>query len=507
VKTASGQLLASLIAVDRQAAKLLHQQICDGIRRAILNGVLRSGVRLPASRTLALELGVSRLPVLAAFDQLRHEGYLMTRAGSGTYVAQVASDRPRPFTTHRRSAGNRLVAERASLTRTIAPHASGTEILNIVPPPITADAEAVVPFRVSTPALDEFPRERWARLVARHARQLSPQHMMYGATAGVSRTRNAIAEHLRVARAVKCHPDQILIVSGSQAALRLCAAVLLAPNDFVAIENPGYPGAQAAFRAAAAQMVTVPVDAHGLVVPLLDSRAQPVRAVYVTPAHQYPLGVTLSAERRVELLAWAARNDAWVIEDDYDSEFRYVSRPLGALQGQDACERVVCIGSFSKVMFPAIRMGYLVVPDSLIDAFRMARDAFDIFSPTLYQLALADFIEDGSFTRHLRRMRGIYRSRRNALLAALRRDCRGLLDVHNADAGLHLTVTCMTGVDDAEVVRDLESRGLTATALSTCYLGDAQLSGLLLGFGGCAEAELESAVRVLGAAIRRQLVL
>jgi GntR family transcriptional regulator/MocR family aminotransferase len=326
--------------------------------------------------------------------------------------------------------------------------------------------------------------------------------MAYGDPAGEVPLRMAIADHLRTARAVRCEADQVLIVSGSQAALRLVSTVLLARGDRVAVEEPSYPLARAALSASGAQLVPVPVDGEGMSVASLRRRSVRVRAAYVTPSHQYPLGASMTAARRFELLEWAFRNDAWVLEDDYDSEYRYVSRPLGALQGMDAHERVVYVGTFSKVLFPAVRVGYLVVPPSLRQRFVDAREAFDLMSPTLYQLALAEFLRDGHFARHLRRMRGVYLRRRDALLAGLSEHCGDRLTVHNADAGLHVAVLLAAELDDADVVRRMAGRGLTATALSTCYVGTARRSGLLLGFGGSTERQLLEATRVLGEVLR-----
>jgi GntR family transcriptional regulator/MocR family aminotransferase len=250
--------------------------------------------------------------------------------------------------------------------------------------------------------------------------------------------------------------------------------------------------------------VPVPVDEEGMSVASLRRRGARVRAAYVTPSHQYPLGASMTAARRFELLEWAFRNDAWVLEDDYDSEYRYVSRPLGALQGMDAHERVVYVGTFSKVLFPALRVGYLVVPPSLRQRFVDARETFDLMSPTLYQLALAEFLREGHFARHLRRMRGVYLKRRNALLAGLARHCGDRLTVHNADAGLHVAVLLAPGLDDEDVVRRMTARGLTATALSSCHAGTARRSGLLLGFGGSTERRLLEATRVLGEVLRER---
>jgi GntR family transcriptional regulator/MocR family aminotransferase len=365
------------------------------------------------------------------------------------------------------------------------------------PPPPVRDEGGLGPFRMSLPALDQFPHAAWARLVARHAHALTHAEMAYGDPAGLVPLRLAIADHLRAARAVRCEAEQVLIVSGSQAALRLAAGVLLGHGDRVAVEEPGSPLARAALSAGGAEVVPVPVDAEGMSVASLRRRDRRVRAAYVTPSHQYPLGTSMTAARRFALLDWADRRGAWLLEDDYDSEYRYVSRPLGALQGMDAHERVVYIGTFSKVLFPAVRVGYLVVPPSLWRRFVDAREAFDLFSPTLYQLALAEFLREGHFARHLRHMRGVYMARRDALLTGLARHCRDRVTVHNDDAGLHLAVLLSGGLDDEGVVRRMAGRGLTATALSTCYAGPARRSGLLLGFGGSTERRLLEATRVL----------
>ena len=484
--TASPPLLV-LQRVDRRAGVPLYRQIYEGLRQAILDGMLRAGQRVPSTRAFAADLEVSRLPVLAAYEQLRHEGYLEGRVGSGTFVrAALPADVSRP-----KASRADVPARRAFAATTRAPLG-----------PLSRDDGGLRPFRVSLPALDQFPHATWARLVARHAHRLAPAHMAYGDPAGLGTLRAAIAEHLRAARAVRCEAEQVVVVSGSQAALRLCATVLLGQHDVVAIEEPGYPGARTAFGMSGAEIAPVSVDAEGIDIAALRSLGTRVRAAYVTPSHQYPLGTSMTAERRLALLEWAVRRDAWVLEDDYDSEYRYVSRPLGALQGLQAAARVVYIGTFSKVLFPALRVGYLVVPPALHNAFIAAREAHDLFSPTLYQLALADFLRGGHFARHLRRMRGLYSRRREALLDGLARHCGAMLTVHNADAGLHVATLLPNDVDDVTVVARMTARGLTATPLSACYAGKVRRNGLLLGFGGTDEKALATATRALGAILR-----
>ena len=469
------------LPIDRSSPVPIHRQIYEGIRRAVLDGLLRPGQRVPSSRALAADLGVSRLPVLTAYDQLLHEGYLDSRAGSATVVSSALPD------------------DLLQVPAAAAPSAPGRASRTAAK---LRDPWGLGPFRMSLPALDQFPHDAWARLVSRQAHALSHAHMAYSDPAGLAPLRLAIAEHLRAARAVRCEAEQVLIVSGSQAALRLAATVLLARGDRAAVEEPGYPLARAALGAAGAELIPVPVDDEGLNVAALRARGGRVRTVYVTPSHQYPLGTSMTAARRLALLEWAASQNAWILEDDYDSEYRYVSRPIGALQGMDPHQRVVYIGTFSKVLFPTVRVGYIVVPPSLWQQFVDARRAYDLLSPTLYQLALAEFLREGDYVRHLRRMRGVYLRRRNALLAGLERHCRDLVSVLNSEAGLHLPVLLADGLDDEDVLRRMTARGLTATALSSCYSGTQRRSGLLLGFGGSTERRLLDATRVLGEVLR-----
>jgi GntR family transcriptional regulator/MocR family aminotransferase len=473
------------VPIDRSSDVPIHRQVYEGVRRAILDGLLRPGQRVPSTRALAVDLAVSRLPVLTAYDHLLHEGYLDGRVGSGTFVSSAIPD------DLLRSPGAPAAAVRPGAARRVPG-----------PPPPASGERGLGPFRMSLPALDRFPHATWDRMVARHTRALTPRQMAYGDPAGLVPLRAAIAEHLRAARAVRCETEQVLIVSGSQAALRLATAVLLSRGDRVAVEEPGYPGARAALGAGGAELVSVPVDDEGMNVDSLRRRGRKVRAAYVTPSHQYPLGTSMTAGRRFALLDWACRRDAWVLEDDYDSEYRYVSRPLGALQGMDAHERVIYMGSFSKVLFPAARVGYVVAPPSLWQRFVDAREAFDLFPPSLYQLVLAEFLREGHFARHLRRMRGVYLERRDALLSGLARHCGDRLAVYNADAGLHVAVLLSAEPDDRDVVQRMAERGLTATALSTCYAGTMRRNGLLLGFGGSTPRRLAEATQVLGEVLR-----
>ena len=480
------------LPVDRSLTVPIYRQVYDGLRRAILDGRLRPGQRIPSTRSLAADLGVSRLPVLSAYDQLLHEGYLVGRTGSGTFVSKDLPD-------------ELLRAPATSRLTSAAQRSSGTRRRAVLNQPLpTSWSLPVVPFQVGLPALDLFPHAAWAKLVARQVRAETVERLAYGDPAGLRGLRIAVAEHLRASRAVRCEADQVLIVPGSQAALRIAANALLEPGDRVAIEEPGYFGAHRAFQAAGATIVPVPVDGEGLNVTALHRRGADTRVVYVTPSHQYPLGMTMSAARRFALLHWAARHQAWILEDDYDSEFRYVSRPVGALQGMDSHDRVIYIGTFSKALFPAVRVGYVVVPRPLWTRFVDSRFAFDVFTPTLYQRALVEFLHRGHFERHLRRMRSAYLERRNALLRGLARHCGDLVQVHNSDAGLHVTVLLREGVDDEGVAARLGSRGLAAFALSKSYVGPTRRQGLLLGFGCATPHRLLLATRILGDVLREQ---
>ena len=477
MKARSTPQILALLPIRKGGPLAIHRQLYDALRRAILEGLLRPGQRIPSTRALAIELGVSRLPVLMAYEQLLHEGYLRGKTGSGTFVSpELPDDVVEPWASDR--------------TRGRASHAH--QALRV-----RADV-GLGPFRMSQPALDQFPHETWARIVARHARASKPSLMAYGDPAGVPVLRTAIAEYLRTSRAVRCEADQVLMVSGSQAALTLCATVILGTGDQVAVEEPGYAGSRAALQSNGAELVPVAVDSQGIDVAALDRLGRRVKAVYITPSHQYPLGTSMSAARRLALLEWAQRRDAWIIEDDYDSEYRYVSRPLGALQGMRSDARVIYIGTFSKVLFPAIRLGYLVVPRALWRAFVEARETFDLFSPTLYQVALGEFIDDGHFGRHLRRMRTLYMRRRDALLEGLDRFCGDTLTVHCAEAGFYLATFLSRGHRDVEVAERMKRASLWARPLSSCYVSRPVRQGLLLGFGGWDERRLLAATRTLG---------
>ncbi len=352
------------------------------------------------------------------------------------------------------------------------------------------------------PALDHFPFEIWARLMLRHWRGSSPTLLSYGDPAGYGPLRAAIAEYLIAARGVRCIPEQVIVVAGSQQGLDLAARVLLDIGDQVWQEDPGYVGARGALTSAGAEVVPVPVDREGLDVAAGIARCPNARLAYITPSHQYPLGVTMSLPRRLALLEWAQRAGAWVLEDDYDGEYRYTGRPLPSLQGLDTDNRTVYLGTLSKTLFPALRLGYMIVPLDLVDAFVAAKALADRHAPSVEQAVLADFITEGHFARHVRRTRMLYAARQAALLDAAQRELAGLLEVDPAEAGMHLVGYLPAGVDDRAASRRAAAHHVDAPALSAFALAPQPRGGLLLGYAAVDEAEIYAGARRLALALR-----
>ena len=478
------------VRIDPRARTPLQTQIYGSIRRAILEGVVVPGSRLPSSRGLATDLGVSRTTTVLAFDQLAAEGYLTTRKGSGTFVTrELPDDRLRAPTIRRDSSVRHpMLSRRGSALAATPPTA-----LKIDGPPRA--------FRLGTPALDRFPIDVWTRLASRRLKSMTLARLDYGQPAGLLALREAIAEHVRRARGTACVADQVIVVAGAQHGLELIARVLLDPGDVAWMEEPGYTGAHAALIGAGARIRHIRVDAQGLNVEAAR-RTDRARLVYVTPSHQFPLGVLMTLPRRLALLAWARAANAWIIEDDYDSEFRYGTRPIPCLHGLDVDGRVIYVGSFSKTLFPALRLGFLIVPLDLRDAVVGARRAGDIHTGLLDQAVLADFIAEGHFERHLRRMRREYHERLEALVRGAARHCRGALELRQVPSGLH-AVADLAGVDDARLCQEARARGVEVMPLSA-YCFDRRgpaTQGLVLGFGAIRPEFFDDGMRKLAAAI------
>src|SRR5581483_5426891 len=482
------------VSLDKSSDDALYRQLYDQLRLAILSGRLMPGTRLPSSRDLADEFGVARNTVVNAFDQLLAESYLESRVGDGTYVSRQLPD------DLLRAESDGHVSQNQSGTR---PSLSrwGTEAVSVRTMPGNYAGKSR-PFRTSTPAFDEFPYKLWERLLTRRWRESGRDLVPYNDSAGYLPLRTAISSYLNATRGVRCAPEQIIIVSGSQHALELSTKVLLDQRDKVWIEDPGFLGARAVFRALGARITPVPVDSEGLNVAAGKRRCPKPRLIYVTPSHQYPLGMTLSLARRLALLKFASDAGAWIIEDDYDSEFRYVGRPLAALQGLDNEQRVIYVGTLSKVLFPSIRIGYIISPPDLVDAFVGARRLAGHQCPTLEQAVLADFIAEGHFARHIRRMRTLYAERQYALVKAAARELTGMLEVQPSDAGMHLMGWLPDGVNDRTAAKAAKDQGIEVTPLSIYFIEPPARSGLRLGYTGYTPRQISQAVRVLGGVLR-----
>ena len=474
---------------DQELWRWLYMQL----RAAILDGRLKPGARLPSTRSLAQQYNLSRGTVVAAFDQLHAEGYTRAQISSGTYVALNMPGRSSP------ASGNRSVlnlpASKATLSQRAREVVHGVELL-------PASHSLGKAFRAYEPAIDLFPVELWARVAARVLRRAPRSLYGQGNAGGYQPLRRAIAEYIGGSRGVRCSPEQVIVTSGAQQALDLIARFLLDPGDHVWMEDPGYPGAIQTLRAAGAKIVSVPVDQDGLNVRAARKLSPQARMAYVTPANQFPLGVTMSADRRLELLSWAANTGAWIVEDEYDAEYRYRGRPVAALQSLDHSGSVIYVGTFTKMLFNALRLGFMVVPERLIDALEAGRSFIDRHPPTLDQAILAEFITEGHFGLHVRRMRQIYLERLSVLQEAARKHLNGLLVVDDAVAGMRTVGWLETASSDRLVAKRASMLGLEVGALSPFVRKNTQKPGLILGFAGCNPAELQRGVSVLAAAIK-----
>jgi GntR family transcriptional regulator/MocR family aminotransferase len=493
-KIASG--FAPVIPLDRNAKKPLHRQIYEGYRKAILERHLRAGQQIPSTRALALELGISRIPLLNAYSQLLAEGFFESRAGAGTFVANLPPDpvvraQSRPVARANAQSGRRPVSRRSQLLPSFQPapwiYGSGA-------------------FSVGQVAVEHFPVDTWSRLIARHSRRLHAKSAHFNDPRGYREFRQAVAEYLQTARAVKCDEQQIMIVSGSQEALDLSARVLLDPGSPVWIEEPGYWLARRVLTLAGCELVPVPVDRDGLDVAAGMKLCRTARAAYVTPSHQFPLGVTMSASRRLQLLNWAQSCGAWIIEDDYDSEYRYGVTPIASLQGLDTNARVIYVGTFSKTLLPSLRVGYLVMPADLADRFMAVRVAMDIYPPHVNQAVLTDFINDGHFSRHIRRTRLLYAERREQLVQCLHNEFGSRLELMGTEAGVHLAVTLPAAIRDRPLCERAAREKLWLWPLSPCYMGKvSSRQGFILGFGSVAAGEIPQAIRRMAAVLRPEM--
>ncbi|AGC43077.1 GntR family transcriptional regulator [Myxococcus stipitatus DSM 14675] len=489
-------MAATSVVLDASTGASLQTQLMEALRAAIVAGRLAPGTRLLSTRAMAEQLDLSRNTVLNAYSRLLEEGYLVGHLGSGTYVARELPERvlrservgplpPAPAHTPGISRRGRAVAMLPDMRLSVPG----------IPPSQLA-------FRMGTPSIDAFPSDLWGRLLNTRWRRSWGDLLQRAEPAGHPPLRRAVADYLATSRGVRCVPEQVIIVNGAQQAMSLAAQVLLDPGDAAWVEDPGYFAYRGALVAAGATLVPVPVDAEGLDVEAGKRLGPEARLAVVTPAHQFPLGVAMSKARRQALLSWAARSDAWIVEDDYDSEFRYEGRPLLALQGMAPDARVLYIGTFSKVVSPALRVGYLVVPEPLVDAFTAARRFADGHTPVVEQAVVADFLNDGHFSRHVRRMRVLYGRRQEALVEAASRELRGRLDVSPLHTGMHLVGWLPEGEDDRAATARVLQAGVLTQPLSAFRVQSQGRGALLLGYACVPEERIPEGVRMLARALR-----
>jgi GntR family transcriptional regulator/MocR family aminotransferase len=471
-----------------------YRWLYTSLRAEILHGRLRPGVRLPATRDFARQYGLARGTIINAFEQLKSEGYVEGSVGSGTYVSRILPEQllhvvpqgsAQPILRHKR---RRLIVSDYGRRARLFP---GYEDR-----PTRA-------FRCNLPALDLFPTNLWAQITTRCLRRVSRSQLMGCDPLGYPPLREALAEYLSRSRGVKCVPEQVAILSGVQEALDLVARLFLNPGDRVCMENPGYSGAALVFRAFGAKISAVGLDEQGIRIENLPTRG--VRFIYVTPGHQFPLGTTMSLPRRLQLLQWARKSGALIFEDDYDSEYRYSGRPIPALQALDGNGLVLYAGTLSKVLFPSLRLGYMVIPVDLLDHLKGIKSLTSRHAPLLEQVVLSDFIREGHFARHLRRMRGVYAERLSVLLEESRHGLAGLLELSNVEAGLQTVGWLCGGIDSESAAAAAAKRTVDVTPLSHYGHGRPASEGLHLGFAAVDAKEIRRGVRELAIALEDEL--
>ncbi|HEY9780441.1 MAG TPA: PLP-dependent aminotransferase family protein [Leptolyngbyaceae cyanobacterium] len=473
------------IALDNNTAIPLHQQLYEELRRAILSGRLLPRQRIPSTRSLAKSLGISRTTVTSCYEQLLSEGYLETIVGSGTYVcAQLPDDLLHSTPVE-------------SVQKTVSPIQLSKYAARLadMDTSLMSEPDLQISFRYGRPAFDHFPMQIWRKLLSRHCRENSTWLDYATDALGYKPLREAIARYLSRSRAVQCEPEQVIITNGTQQALYLIMRLLIELGDAIALEDPGYLSARRIFLSQGAKLLPIRVDESGLVVKDLAKYAnESIKLVYVTPSHQFPTGSILSLPRRLELLAWAQQNSAMIIEDDYDSEYRYGDRPIPALQGLAQTDLVLYIGTFSKVLFPSLRIGYLVLPQSFISLFARAKWLSDRSLPSLEQQVLTDFIEQGHIDRHIRKMRSLYDLRRQALVQALKTNFGEKAKILGEKAGLHLMVRLQTHLTDKEIIQRAARVGVGMMSAQPSYLNANCAGEFIFGYSELRQEQIQQGI-------------
>jgi GntR family transcriptional regulator/MocR family aminotransferase len=466
----------------------MHRQIYEKMRQAILSGELAAKSRVPASRTLAAQLGVSRMTVVNAYDQLFAEGYLEGKIGAGTFVA---GELPEDLL----QAPKLRTVKSAAFSRELNLSRQGNQMVRGLGDLLREHSmNKFVPFQNGLSAIDSFPFDTWARIAARWNRHTPPTTFVEGGLAGFYPLREAIAAHLKSARGVNCVPEQVIITTGAQQAIALISAVFLEPNEEVWMEDPGYTSARSLFALSGAKLIPVPVDEEGLNIKAAFEQSKNPKLIYVTPSHQYPLGDTMSLTRRLSLIETARATGAWIIEDDYDSEYRYAGRPLASLQGLDKNGRVLYVGTFSKTIFPSLKLGCLVVPPDLVDVFTAARMLCGAHSPLIEQAILSEFIAEGHFARHVRRMRALYEERQQILIDEVKRKLEGLLEMKADAAGMHLVGWLPDNFDDREASQKAAAENISLMPISDYCINSYPRKGLVFGYAAFDEKQIKDGI-------------
>jgi GntR family transcriptional regulator / MocR family aminotransferase len=486
------------ITINANSSLPLHQQLYKELRAYILTGKLPPGTRIPSTRAMAKSLNVSRSTVTQSYELLLSEGYLEAIIGSGTFVCKELPD----DLLHSEPVGMISEAAWEGCSTRVRLSMYGEVLAKTENVPRVNEGKEEISFRYGRPAFNEFPIKLWRSLLSKHC-GASLNWLDYSLEPlGYKPLRCAIANYISRARAVNCIPEQILITNGTQQALDLIMRLLMEPGDTIALEDPGYLSARLIFQTHGANLLPIAVDDNGLLVSKLESYAnQDIRLVYVTPSHQFPTGAVLSLPRRLELLAWAAQTGALIIEDDYDSEYRYGDRPIPALQGLDSQESVLYIGTFSKVLFPSLRIGYLVLPKSLVPIFTRAKWLSDRHLPVLEQQVLTEFIEEGHLERHIRKMRSIYDRRRYELVKALHSNFGDKATIFGDKAGLHIMVHLQTQLLEEEIIQRAVQVGVGMMSASTQYIIPTCRNEFIFGYGELNEEQLVEGINRLNTAI------
>lgn len=479
----SSEISPAGIKVSRHSDIPLYIQVYEQFREMILSKRLRPGDRIPASRNLAIEMGVSRVIISQAYEQLMMEGYLVGRTGSGTFVADKIPD-------HLLSA---------------AKNGGGSGQVNNPPKgdllqgnPFFGDRMVVEPFQAGSPSLDHFPYKAWQQVGNAVLKELKGTHLGYEDTLGYLPLRKAIASYLRMSRAVTCEADQVIVVTGSQQGLNLVAKGLLQKGDGVWMEDPGYPGAVMSFKEAEVSLCPVPVQEDGLDITYAIQKYGHAKLAYVTPSHQFPLGYTLSQAKRLQLLEWARDNKMWILEDDYDSEFRYEGRPLESLQGLDTHGRVIYSGTFSKVLFPGLRLAYIVAPSpEIVRIFKRMKSSLDRQSPIIDQLMVCRFMEEGYFLRHIRKMRLLYAERQNILISLLKEALEDYFRIDTSPSGMHLVCWLSDKIDVERFKQEIRKQQLLVHFVDYCILEHKLPPAVVLGYTAFTKYKLKIAVEKL----------